>query len=379
MGETNDGDLSGYPAPMELATTRRSPGDLPAELVEVMADYARRGRADNTWRAYESDLRHFAAWCELKASGPAWRPGHHRGLPGRHATVFQLSTLRRRLAAISVMHQAAGYTKANSPTAAAEVRAVWSGIRRAHGAAPQKVRAARTKVINAVVAQLGSKPIDVRDRALLLIGFAGALRRSELVALDVADITEDDQGLQLVLRRSKTDQEGETKTLGLPYGSNPVTCPVRAWRAWRQLAEADTGPAFQSITRHDRINDRRLSDRGVADMIGTPGPGSWPRRPFRRAFAALGLCYRGLRPGHAGTRHHASRPLALGRRHAWLRRRRRHLERQRRSEVGAVGLGETPTDYDLRNTTSLGPARRTVTLAGPCLLTVKSTLASRIQ
>ena len=98
---------------------------------------------------------------------------------------------------------------------------MWSGIRRAHGVAPQKVRAARTKVINAVVAGLGSKPIDVRDRALLLIGFAGALRRSELVAFDVADITEDDQGLRLVLQRSKTDQEGETRTLGLPYGSNP--------------------------------------------------------------------------------------------------------------------------------------------------------------
>src|SRR5271166_3455737 len=123
------------------------------------------------------------------------------------------------------MHQAAGYAKANSPTAAAEVKAVWSGIRRAHGVAPQKVRAARTKVINAVVAQLGSKPIDLRDRALLLIGFAGALRRSELVALDVADITEDDQGLRLVLARSKTVQEGETKTLGLPYGSNPASCP----------------------------------------------------------------------------------------------------------------------------------------------------------
>jgi integrase len=70
----------------------------------------------------------------------------------------------------------------------------------------------------ALVAPLGPKPIDVRDRALLLLGFAGALRRSELVGLD---ITEDSDGLRLVLRRSKTDQEGETTTVGLPYGSNP--------------------------------------------------------------------------------------------------------------------------------------------------------------
>lgn len=269
MGETFDSDPAEILSPMELAVPRRPTGDLPAELVEVMADYARRGRADNTWRAYEADLRHFAAWCDLE--GLRALPGAPATIAGylaAHATALSVSTLRRRLAAISVMHQAAGYTKANSPTGAAEVKAVWSGIRRAHGVAPQKVRAARTKVINAIVAGLGSKPIDVRDRALLLIGFAGALRRSELVALDVADITEDDQGLQLVLARSKTDQEGETKTLGLPYGSNPATCPVRAWRAWRELAEADTGPAFRPITRHGHLGARRLTDRGVADMIG---------------------------------------------------------------------------------------------------------------
>ena len=269
MGETFDSDLTGYPTPTELAVTRRPAGDLPAELVEAMADYVRRGKADNTWRAYEADLRHFAAWCDLEGLGalPA-APTTIAGYLAAHATSLSVSTLRRRLAAISVMHQAAGYTKANSPTAAAEVKAVWSGIRRAHGVAPQKVRPARTKVINAIVAGLGSKPIDVRDRALLLIGFAGALRRSELVALNIADITEDDQGLQLVLRRSKTDQEGQTKTLGLPYGSKPATCPVRAWRAWHQLAEVDTGPAFRPITRHGCVGTKRLSDRAVADMIG---------------------------------------------------------------------------------------------------------------
>jgi hypothetical protein len=171
MGETYDRDLSGYPAPMELAVTRRPTGELPAELVEVMADYARRGKADNTWRAYEADLRHFAAWCDLEGlSALPAAPTAIAAYLAAHATSLSVSTLRRRLAAISVMHQAAGYTKANSPTAAAEVKAVWSGIRRAHGVAPQKVRAARTKVINAIVAQIGSKPIDVRDRALLLIG-----------------------------------------------------------------------------------------------------------------------------------------------------------------------------------------------------------------
>jgi integrase len=178
-----------------------------------------------------------------------------------------VSTLRRRLAAISVMHQAAGHKAPDLPTRAAEITTVWAGIRRTHGVDPRKVRAARTKVINALVAPLEAKPIDVRDRALLLLGFAGALRRSELVALDVADITEDDNGLRVRLRRSKTDQEGEAMTIGLPYGSRPATCPVRAWRAWRDLTSLPDGPAFRAVTRHGGISSTRLGDRAVARMI----------------------------------------------------------------------------------------------------------------
>ena len=120
----------------------------------------------------------------------------------------------------------------DTPTADAGVRAVWAGIRRRHGMAPRKMRAARTKVIMAMVGPLGDGLADVRDRTLLLLGFAGTLRHSELVALDVEDVGEDDGGLRLVLCRSKTDQESEGATRGLPYGSHPATCPVRTWRDW---------------------------------------------------------------------------------------------------------------------------------------------------
>lgn len=259
--QTGDAGRSG------LATTAPA-NALPGRLDEAMARYARRARADNTWRAYEADLKHVAYWCGLEGLNP---------LPATPATVaayltahvppaFAVSTLRRRLAAISVMHQAAGIAKAELPTRTAQVTTIWAGIRREHGVAPRKVRAARTKVINALVASLGDKPIDVRDRALLLVGFAGALRRSELVGLDATDITEDD-GLRIVLRRSKTDQEGESQTLGLPYGSNPATCPVRAWRAWQDAAALATGPAFRSVARHGRIATTRLNDRAIANMI----------------------------------------------------------------------------------------------------------------
>ena len=124
------------------------------------------------------------------------------------------STIRRRLASISVAHQVAGL---ETPTTDAGVRAVWSGIRRHYGTVPRKVRAARTKVVTAMDAPLGDGLADVRDRTLFLLGFAGALRRrSELVALDVEDVSEDDGGLRLILRKSKTDQEAEGTVRGLP-------------------------------------------------------------------------------------------------------------------------------------------------------------------
>ena len=133
--------------------------------------------------------------------------------------------------------------------------------------APRTMRAARTTVITAMVAPLGDGPADARDRTLLLFGFAGALRRSELVALDVEDVSEDDAGLRLVVRRSKTDQEAEGAIRGLPYGSHPATCPVRAWRRWLTASGIPGGPAFRSVDRHGRLGAQRLSDRAVADMI----------------------------------------------------------------------------------------------------------------
>ena len=132
------------------------------------------------------------------------------------ADVRKASTIRRRLNTISVVHQLAGF---DSPTSDAAVQAVWKGTRRTKGTAPAKKRAARTKVVASLVAPLGTSLGDVRDRALLLIGFAGALRRSELVALNVEDVTEDGDALVVTVRRSKGDQEAQGEMRGIPYGS----------------------------------------------------------------------------------------------------------------------------------------------------------------
>jgi integrase len=109
-------------------------------------------------------------------------------------------------------------------------------------------------------------------------------RQMKLVALDVEDVSEDDGGLRLVLRRSKTEQDAEGATRGLPYGSHPATCPVRAWRRWLDVSGIKTGPAFRSVSRHGRLGTKHLSDRALADIV-------------KRRAAAVGLA--GTFAGHS--------------------------------------------------------------------------------
>jgi site-specific recombinase XerD len=118
-----------------------------------------------------------------------------------------------------------------------------------------------------MVEGLGTDPAGCRDRALLLLGFAGALRRSELVGLDVADFTEGTDGFTVRLRRSKTDQEGAGRTVGIPYGTNSATCPVRAWRAWLEVSGITEGPAFRSVDRHGHLGATGLSAQVVALVL----------------------------------------------------------------------------------------------------------------
>lgn len=126
--------------------------------------------------------------------------------------------------------------------------------------------------------QLPSTRVGMRDRAALLLGFAGAFRRSELVSLDVADLDFLSAGLVVTPRKSKTDQEGASRRLGIPFGSTEATCPVRAVQAWLETAHIFSGAVFQSLESFDRVQPERLSDRAVARI---------PERLFRcRAWAA---------------------------------------------------------------------------------------------
>ncbi len=236
------------------------------QVAEDARDYARHAKAPNTLKAYRIDWADFSEWCAL-----------HRleFLPATPQTValylsdlartHKVSTLYRRLSGISQAHQAAGFP---TPTTEAQVRLVFQGIRRTLGSAPDQKNAAITAEVRAMVESLSPTTlIGARDRALLLVGFAGAFRRSELVSLDVADVTFNVDGLIVQLRRSKTDQEGEGRKVGLPFGSNPLTCPVRSLRAWLTAAAIIGGPIFRPVDRHANIAVTRLTDQSVALVV----------------------------------------------------------------------------------------------------------------
>jgi site-specific recombinase XerD len=236
-------------------------------IADAAQDFARAAKAANTLKAYRNDWDDFFSWCGLHRLEP---------LPAAPQTValyltdlsktHKVSTLYRRLSGISQAHQAAGHQP--SPTRDPQVRLVFQGIRRTLGAAPDQKNPAITAEVRAMVETLELDTLSgARDRALLLVGFAGAFRRSELVSLDVADVTFSSEGLVVQLRRSKTDQEAIGRKVGLPFGSNPLTCPIRALRDWLSRAGVARGPIFRPVDRHGNVKPRRLSDQSVALIV----------------------------------------------------------------------------------------------------------------
>lgn len=247
----------------ELATTS-STTELATLSPEAM-NYATKSRAPQTLRAYRADLEHFAAWCAGRnaATIPA-APATVAEYVADLAKTYKPSTISRRLAAISVAHKLAGH---ETPTKSATVLAVLTGVRRTLGTAPEQHAPAGIGEVRRMVARLDlATATGLRDRALLLVGFALAARRSELVALEVADFTEKDAGLVVTIRRSKTDQEGRGTERALPFGTDPETCPVRALRAWLEVARITAGPVFRSVDRWGHIG-ASMTPGAVADVV----------------------------------------------------------------------------------------------------------------
>lgn len=232
---------------------------------EKATQYLEQSKAENTLRAYKADWADFSAWCEKyrRSTLPALPDTVAYYLADR-SQELKTSTLQRRLATIAEAHRAAGH---ESPNKSAQVRLVWAGIRREKGTAQAHKKPTLTKHIREMIDHLPDNTLGARDRALILLGYAGAMRRSELVGLDVTDVALGDEGLVVMIRKSKTDQVKEGRKVGIPFGEHEETCPVRAVLNWIEEAEIEEGPLFRSVNRHGHVMETRLSDRAVANVV----------------------------------------------------------------------------------------------------------------
>jgi len=251
---------------MELELVEQQSGHIAlTEALAAARTYAERSLSENTRRGYARDLAAFRAWCQARAvtALPA-EPQTLAAYLADLALTDRPATIGRKLAAIAVAHRDAGL---ESPTEHGMVKRTLAGIRREKGTAPHQKSALLVDDLRRMVAPLGASLLDRRDRALILLGFAAALRRSELVALRVDDVRFEEEGLVLTLRRSKTNQEGRLETIAVAYGTEVRTCPVRALRAWLAAAGIVAGPLFVGLTPHGGLRATALGDRMVAHVV----------------------------------------------------------------------------------------------------------------
>jgi site-specific recombinase XerD len=252
------------PRRTELALA--TPAQPLAELVERAQAYTVDARASSTRKAYLTDFESFEAWCTRQGlpSSPATPTAVAVYLAALADAGRKASTIERALAGIAWAQRARGFEWQKGHPA---VSAVMTGIRRKHGTAPNQKAPVVDQELALLVATVGEDLRGLRDRALLTMGWFGAFRRSELVALTVTDVKKEREGLVVAVRRSKGDQEARGAEKGIPYASNPALCPVRALEAWLEAAKIIEGAIFRGVDRHGRLAPEGLSDRTVARIV----------------------------------------------------------------------------------------------------------------
>jgi site-specific recombinase XerD len=238
-------------------------------LAPYLADaenFVRAAKAANTVTAYRSDWRSFENFCRARdVSALPAAPATVAAYAADAASRLKANTIERHLAAISQAHQLAGVP---NPVEEKVVRTVMAGIRRAKGTAQKGKEPLSAELLRKMISRMPDDLRATRDRALLLVGFAGAFRRSELVALRYEDIRFADEGVVITIPRSKTDPEGEGHAIGVPYGSHPESCPVRALENWLERSNIICGYLFTRIGRWGgEVTGRGISDHQLAKII----------------------------------------------------------------------------------------------------------------
>lgn len=261
MHEINaiESDAINCNAASNIVPAGRMPSTPPVEVTEPVRRLISSSLSSNTQRAYAADLAHFRASGRAIPCSPHSIAEYLAVLAQTHA----FATIQRRLAAIGKAHRALGH---DDPCRSEIVKATLRGIKRIRGVAQREAQALLRDDLFAVLERIGDRPIDLRDKALLLIGFGGAFRRSELVGLDCEDVEHVRQGIVLHLHRSKTDQLGQGRKIAIPHGRTRW-CPVHHLTDWLAHARIEQGPIFRSIDRHGHISQARLSNEAASTII----------------------------------------------------------------------------------------------------------------
>lgn len=227
---------------------------------DLVSAFVRASLSGSTRRAYAADLRHFFDWGGRLPAKPACIAAYLAA----HAATLSIATLERRRAALAKAH---AFAPGENPARSALVNATMRGMKRMTGRPQRQAMPLLPSDLGKVVRRMSRDLAGQRDRALLLIGFWGALRRSELVGLDVTDLVPAKDGLSLLIRRSKTDPNGRGHRINVAPNRSSRLCAVRAVMAWMKASELTSGPLFRAIDRHGNVGACRMSAEAVSVIV----------------------------------------------------------------------------------------------------------------
>lgn len=247
----------------DLQTPLRNGAAMTAITNQKLQGYLRAATSDNTRRAYRSAVRQFQRWggrlpCDSRTVTQYLAD---------QAGVLNPRSLSLHCAALGAWHRYQGFP---DPTLDPSVRKTLKGVRRIHGRPARRARALSLEDLGSLLGFLQRQPESLkayRDRALLLVGFFGGFRRSELVGIQVEDLVWDSAGVLVQLQRSKTDQEGEGLSRALPNGPSEDCCPVTALSNWLSESEIAEGPIFRPVNRWDQVRPSALSAGAINGLL----------------------------------------------------------------------------------------------------------------
>jgi site-specific recombinase XerD len=238
------------------------------ELIQKAKTFVTAAKAPATLKAYRNDWRRFESWCrEHQLQSLPLTPETVSLYIADCASTLASGTITRRLTSITKAHQAAGYTDSPATTRHFVVGETLKGIRRTIGTAQHGKDALLSADIHRIVAARRQDLLELRDSALVLVGFAGGFRRSELAGIYIDDLKFSTDGVVVTVRRSKTDQEGAGRDVGLPFGACQETCPVHALRRWLDSARITDGPIFRSVGRYGHVSRRGLHRDSIGKLL----------------------------------------------------------------------------------------------------------------